>query len=257
MKPFLLALSALTLLASCASPDPEISLSNKASTEIPSEDTSLSEEIPSEETSLIEETSPEESSIEEESLSSPTSEESSVESESEVTTPYPGSEHVPTDATFTPSSFPEKENNTYPEGKTIGEDPYVFALDHVMKGNQEDTNGTPTDCFQMRAGSKGGSAITSTSKLTGILSLTYLIKKTSYGDFTGSLTAYVGDSLDAMVPLEPAGEVSLKGQRELTFTCEFEDKYVSLRNESLYAVNGTHMAFHATNVTNLGWAGID
>ncbi|MDD7619050.1 MAG: hypothetical protein PUJ43_04280, partial [Bacillales bacterium] len=152
MKPFLLALSALTLLASCASPDPEISLSNKASTEIPSEESSLSkeipseetsliEEIPSEETSLIEETSPEESSIEEESLSSPTSEESSVESESEIMTPYPGSEHVPTDATFTPANFPEKENNTYPEGKTIGEDPYVFALDHVMKGNQEDTNG--------------------------------------------------------------------------------------------------------------------
>ena len=172
-------------------------------------------------------------------------------------TPYPDSGHVPTDATFTPANFPEKENNTYPEGKTIGEDPYVFALDHVMKGNQEDTNGTPTDCFQMRAGAKGGSAITSTSKLTGILSLTYLIKKTSYGDFTGSLTAYVGDSLDAMVPLDPAGEVSLKGQRELTFTCEFEDKYVSLRNESSYAVNGTYMAFHATNVTNLGWAGID
>ena len=253
MKPFLLALSALTLLASCASPDPEISLSNKASTEIPSEESSLPEEIPSEETSLIEETS----SPEEESLSSPTSEESSVESESEVMTPNSGSEHVPTDATFTPSSFPEKENNTYPEGKTIGEEPYVFALDHVMKGNQEDTNGTPTDCFQMRAGSKGGSAITSTSKLTGILSLTYLIKKTSYGDFTGSLTAYVGDSLDTMVPLEPAGEVSLKGQRELTFTCEFEDKYVSLRNESPYAVNGTYMAFLATNVTNIGRAGID
>ena len=257
MKPFLLALSALLLLASCASPDPEISLSNKASTEIPSEESSLSEEIPSEETSLIEETSSEESSVEEESLSSPTSEESSVESESEIMTPYPDSEYVPTDATFTPSSFPEKENNTYPEGKTIGEDPYVFALEYVMKGNQEDTNGTPTDCFQMRAGSKGGSAITSTSKLTGILSLTYLIKKTSYGDFTGSLTAYVGDSLDTMVPLDPAGEVSLKGQRELTFTCEFEDKYVSLRNESSYAVNGTYMAFHATNVTNLGWAGID
>ena len=247
MKPYLLALSALLLLASCASPDPEISLSNKASTEIPSEESSLIEETSSEE----------ESSIEEESLSSPTSEESTIESDSEIMTPYPGSEYVPTDATFTPDNFPEKENNTYPEGKTIGEDPYVFALDHVMKGNQEDTNGTPTDCFQMRAGSKGGSAITSTSKLTGILSLTYLIKKTSYGDFTGSLTAYVGDSLDTMVPLEPAGEVSLKGQRELTFTCEFEDKYVSLRNESPYAVNGTYMAFHATNVTNLGWAGID
>ena len=119
MKPILLALSALALLASCASPDPEISLSNKASTEIPSEETSLIEEIPSEETSLIEETSPEESSIEEESLSSPTSEESSVESESEIMTPYPGSEHVPTDATFTPANFPEKENNTCLEGKTI------------------------------------------------------------------------------------------------------------------------------------------
>ena len=67
----------------------------------------------------------------------------------------------------------------------------------------------------------------------------------------------LGDSLDTMVPLEPAGEVSLKGQRELTFTCEFEDKYVSLRNESSFAVNGAYMAFRATNVTNLGWAGID
>ncbi len=237
MKPIVPFLASLLLLASCAPDEPEPLPSNKTLTE---------------ETSFVEDTSIEEiPSTEEEPSSDPSSEESTIESTSEIMTPDPGS--VPVDVSFSPSSFPEKENNTYPEGKTIGTEPYVFSLEAVMQGSQDDINGTPTPCFQMRAGSKGGSAITSTTKLTGVLSLTYLIKRTSYGDFTGSLTAYVGDSLDAMIPLDPAGEVSLKGQRENVFTCEFEDKYISLRNESKYAVNGTLLEYHATNVTGLSW----
>lgn len=174
--------------------------------------------------------------------SSETSDESSTTSEQPSSTSEEPTRSDDTDQSstllaheyvFNISDFPEKANNTYPENALVEKDGYSFTTSYVMQGNTQDIEGNATPVFQMK---KGVAEITSNQKLSGSVTFFYLNK----GQYTGALTAYAGTEKGAFNTKIDAEPVVFD---EKTYAVSFPvyDTYISIRNESSYALYGLWM----------------
>ena len=133
-----------------------------------------------------------------------------------------------TSATLLPSDLPSS-GSYYPEDQSItAKDGVSYYISSVMAGNQQTLKGVKTDVIQLKK--SVGYFYNEDQPFTGTLTVNVLDK----GTYTGTPTIYVGSSEH---PTEAKKEASVqKGEEFITYSYLLNKEYITLANESSYAL---------------------
>lgn len=133
-----------------------------------------------------------------------------------------------TSATLLPSDLPSS-GSYYPEDQSItAKDGVSYYISSVMAGNQQTLKGVKTDVIQLKK--SVGYFYNEDQPFSGTLTINVLDK----GTYTGTPTIYVGSSEH---PTETKKEASVqKGEEFITYSYLLNKEYITLANESSYAL---------------------
>lgn len=133
-----------------------------------------------------------------------------------------------TSATLLPSDLPSSGSH-YPEDQSItAKDGVSYYISSVMAGNQQTLKGVKTDVIQLKK--SVGYFYNEDQPFTGTLTINVLDK----GTYTGTPTIYVGSSEH---PTTTQKEASVqRGEEFITYTYSINEEYITLANESSYAL---------------------
>ena len=133
-----------------------------------------------------------------------------------------------TSANLLPSDLPTTGSG-YPDDQTItAKDGISYFISLTMAGNQQTLKGVKTDVIQLKKST--GYFYNENQPFTGTLTINVLDK----GTYTGTPTIYVGSSEH---PTETKKEASVqKGEEFITYSYLLNKEYITLANESSYAL---------------------